>query len=537
MSWTEKEIIIDNRTLCDLECLLDGSFYPLKTFMGKDDWESVINKMELKDKSFFPLPVNLAINKDNFKEKKLDKGVEITLSNEMHLPIAKMVIEEYYEPDINVECELAYGTKDELHPYVKYKMAHKNCYYVSGKLKIINEIPHYSYKELRKTPDELKNYFRDNKWDTIIGFQTRNPMHKSHYYLTKYALNKIKEETPKLLIHPIVGMTQEGDISYKTRVECYKEILKHYPEDTVKLSLLQLSMRMAGPREACFHALIRKNYGCTHFIVGRDHAGPSVKNKEGKNFYGEYDAQELLKQKAKKINIEPIYSKNIIYNNKDNKYYEESKFPDDGVKNLLSGTELRRMIKENIDVPEWFSFKEVINILKKGDKRRGICFYFIGIPCSGKSTHAYQLKELIEEYFPEREVTILDGDEVRNNLSKGLGFTEEDRSINVRRIGWVASEIVKHNGIVICSNIAPYEDDRNYNRELIEKTAGKYIEIFVDTELKICEKRDIKGLYTRARAGEIKNFTGVNAKFEVPKNCEIIIKDNNIDMTELLKLI
>lgn len=534
MSWTKNEIVIDKRTICDLECILDGSFYPLTTFMGENDWDSVLNNMELSNGLFFPLPVNLALDKQEFNEKNFKKGSEIILSNEIHFPIAKIIVSEVYEPDIEKECELAYGSIDTNHPYIKYKMKHKDCYYVSGEIMSINKKHHHDFPDLRKTPEQLKTYFKEHNWDTIIGFQTRNPMHKSHFELTKYALQKVDKSTARLLIHPIVGVTQEDDIDYTTRIKCYKEILKEYPKDKVCLSLLPLSMRMSGPREACFHALIRKNYGCTHFIVGRDHAGPSTRKKNGEPFYGEYEAQNLVSKHANTIKIIPIFSTNIIYNKNDSNYYPESEFPIHGVKCLISGTQLRKMLRNNEDIPEWFSFKEVINILRASIKKRGVCFYFTGLSCSGKSSHARGLMGLIKEKYPEKEITLLDGDEVRNHLSKNLGFSKSDRSINVRRIGWVASEIVKHGGIVICSSIAPYENDRNFNREIITSTGGKYIEIYVDTGIEICESRDIKNLYKRARTGEIKNFTGINDPFEIPTKPEIVIKNNDINWELML---
>lgn len=540
MSWSKYEIVLDKRTLCDLECILNKSFYPLETFMNEDNYISVLTNMSLKNGDFFPLPINLSIKKDIFEKKNIKTGVKITLSNEYHYPIADMLVQDYYEPNIDEECKLAYGTNDLNHPYVKYKMTQKDSYYVSGKLSLINKVPHSDFLNLRKTPDELKEIFRKNKWTTIIGFQTRNPMHKSHYELTKYALNKVKQENSehaKLLIHPVVGITQENDIEYTTRIKCYEEVIKHYPENSVYLSLLPLSMRMAGPKEACFHALIRKNYGCTHFIVGRDHAGPSTKKQDGTSFYGEYDAQKLLFQNHEKINIQPIVSTNIIYNKNDNKYYPESSFPKDGEKCFVSGTKFRKMIKNNETVPSWFSFEKVIEILKRNNKDYGVCFYFIGLPCSGKTTHALKLYEMIKEKYPEKEITLLDGDEVRNHLSKGLGFSEEDRSTNVKRIGWVASKIVKHNGIVICSNIAPFEKDRKYNRELITNTGGRYIEIYVDTDISVCESRDIKGLYKKARLGEIKNFTGIDSEFQEPENYDIKITNNKYDLVELVNMI
>lgn len=535
MSWTNKEYLLDNRTLCDLECILDGSFTPLTTFMNKRDWKSVLDNMTLYNGQCFPLPVNLSISKKEFIKKNFTKGSDIILCNQAHLPIAKLTIDEYFEPDLKYECECAYGTFDSNHPYVEYKLSQGDCYYVSGNLIKINDVPHFDFKELRKTPEQLREFIKNEKWQTIIGFQTRNPMHRSHFELTKYALNGLKTLNPKLLLQPVVGITQKDDVPYYLRVQCYQEILKYYPENTVCLSLLPLSMRMAGPREAVFHAIVRKNYGCTHFIVGRDHAGPSTKRENGESFYGIYDAQNLLREKAKKIGIIPICSTEVIYNENDSRYYPASEFPESGKKLFLSGTQLRRLLRHDEPIPHWFSFPEIVEILKRGTKKRGVCFYFIGISCSGKTTHANELQSLIKKEYREREITMLDGDEIRNHISKGLGFSKKDKSTNVRRIGWVASEIIKHNGIVICSNIAPYQADREYNRELIQNVGGRYVEIFVDTQLEICETRDVKGLYKRARTGELCNFTGVDEEFEKPILAEYIISQNDVDYNKLLE--
>ena len=527
MKYIMNNVVLDDKTLGDLECIMNGYFSPLETFMGKDDWESVCNDLHLKNGKFFPLPISLCVDK-LFKV-----GDVLNLVDSTNYILATLEIEEIYKPDIDFECKKAYGSTDTNHPYVKYKQSHKDKYYVSGKITKKNEFRHYDFIDNRLTPNEVREYFKLNNWECIVGFQTRNPMHKAHYELTKYALSKTNNKKAKLFLNPVVGITQNVDIDYNIRVHCYKEIIKKY-DGNVLLGLLPLTMRMAGPREACLHALIRKNYGCTHFVVGRDHAGPSFKTKTGESFYGPYEAQDLLFKYANEINITPIVSKMIVYNDSKSKYQPIDEVEEgDNILNL-SGTEVRKRLKAGEEIPEWFSFKNVVNILKKSVKKRGICYYFTGLSGSGKTTYANILKVKLMEKYPDREITVLDGDIVRQNLCKGLGFSKTDRSINVRRIGYVASEIVKHGGIAICANIAPYNEDRLANRKLIESIGGKYIEIWVNTPLEICEKRDVKGLYKLAREGKIKEFTGISDPFEEPTNPDLIITENKTDLTVLI---
>lgn len=522
-------VVLDDKTLCDLECLMNGYFDPINTFMNEKDWRNVCENLHLSNNHFFPLPITLALEKNKY-----NIGDVITLVDETNYPLATMEIDELFDVDVDYECEHAYGTTDTNHPYVSYKQQHRNCQYASGNLTKINDVRHYDFVEHRMTPVETREYFKNHGWETIVGFQTRNPMHRAHFELTKYALNKTGNNNAKLFLNPVVGETQSVDIDYHTRVHCYKKMMPRYEENQATLGLLPLAMRMAGPREACLHALIRKNFGCTHFVVGRDHAGPSFKTKDGESFYGPYDAQDLFFKHADEIGIKPIVSKMIVFNNTTQEYQPIDEVPEGDEVLNLSGTEVRRRLVNNESIPEWFSYPEVVELLRSSNKSRGVCYYFIGLSGCGKTTFANILRTKLLEKTPSLEITILDGDVVRQELSKGLGFTKEDRSMNVRRIGYVASEIVKHGGVVICANIAPYDEDRLVNRKRIESIGGKYIEIFVDTPLEICEQRDVKGLYKLAREGVIKQFTGISDPFESPTKADVVITDEKYDFNDIV---
>ena len=520
-----KEIILNERQLSDFELIVNESFYPVKGFMNKNDYEGVVNDMYLSTGEFFPIPIVLAISKE--KSLELINEKKVFLKTETNIIVGVMNVDNIYKPDFENESLKVFGADitEINHPYIKllneYKQ--KNMFYIGGNFENIlkSNIYHYDFKEYRLSPFETKKWFKENGWDKVIGFTCRNPLHKSHYHLTKYALNQVPDS--KLFLNPVVGITQTEDIDYFTRVKCYKHILKYYELDTVKLNLLNLNQRMAGGRDALFMSLIRKNYGCTHFVIGRDFSGPSSKKFDGTNFYLPYEAQEMLSKYSDKIGIIPIFSKEIVYavtdDDGDGEFIEIDKVVDSNNTKIMniSGTKLRKMLKNNEDIPSWFSFKEVINELKLNNQlRKGLCIYFVGLSASGKSTMANFLISKIKE-VSNKPVTLLDGDIIRNNISKGLGFSKEDISINVRRIGFVASEIVKHQGIVIVSNIAPFEKDRLYNRELISQF-GNYVEVFVNTPIEICENRDNKGLYKKAKNNEITNFAGISFEFEEPVN-------------------
>lgn len=524
-SWT-----LSSRQICDLEMILNGGFTPLEGFHNKEDYESVLKNMRLKNSTLWPIPVTLDVSKkfaDSIKNEE-----KVLLKDKEGFSLAVMTINDIWEPDFKKESELVYGTKDASHPSVNYLLYKSHKYYIGGKVDLIRMPMHYDNNDLRHSPAELKKIFKNNSWNKIIAFQTRNPLHKAHIEMTKRAL---KELNAKLLIHPTVGQTKPGDVDHFTRVRCYKHAMKKYDENMSLLSLIPLAMRMGGPREALWHAIIRKNYGCTHLIVGRDHAGPGL-DSNGEPFYGPLDAQKLIKKYENEIGIKMIPFNFMVYLPEKRCYESIEKIKQGDKFETISGTDLRKILEQGKKLPQWFTYPEIaeeLRLSKPPLHERGFTVFFTGLSGSGKSTIANGLvMKLMEE--GNRPVTLLDGDIVRTNLSSELGFSKEHRSINVKRIGYVASEITKNKGVAVCAPIAPYEIDRLYNRSLINSHGG-YIEVFVSTSLEKCEERDAKGLYKKARKGIIPEFTGVSDPYEKPKKPEISINSSDIDPKVLVE--
>ena len=527
-----KSWVLRDRQICDLEMILNGAFSPLNGFLNKEDYENVLTAMRLSDGSVWPMPITLDVNSEFSKS--ISIGDNIILKDKEGFSIAVLEVEDKWEPDLYKEAELIFGTKDLSHPAVDYLLNYSNNIYIGGKVELIDLPHHYDYKELRLSPKNLKQKFKDLGWDNIVAFQTRNPLHKAHVEMTLKALEDLDAN---LLIHPVVGMTKAGDVDHYTRVRCYQHVLEKYPANKAILSLIPLAMRMGGPREALWHALIRKNYGCTHLIVGRDHAGPGL-NKEGSPFYGPYDAQEMLQEFEEEIGIKMVPFKFLVYLPDENIYKPIDQISNDTNYKTVSGTELRDYLDKGKDIPEWFTYKEVAKELQKSKppiSKRGFTIFFTGLSGSGKSTLANGLLIKLLEHG-NKPVTLLDGDIVRTHLSSELGFSKEHRSLNVKRIGYVASEITKNGGIAICAPIAPYEKDRSYNRNLISKLGG-YIEIYVSTSLEKCEERDVKGLYKLAREGVVKEFTGVSDPYEAPQDAELVIDSSDVDPEKLVEKI
>ena len=506
------------RQICDLDLLMNGAFSPLTGFLGKDDYESVCDTMRLTSGVLWPMPINLDVTDAFAADVKV--GQTIALRDPEGVLLATLEVSDKWSPDLSSEAQRVYGTTDDTHPAVAQLLHQANPVYLGGHIRGVEPPTYYDFKLLRDTPSELRGRFRKLGWRKIVAFQTRNPLHRAHQELTFRAS---REAEANLLIQPVVGMTKPGDIDHFTRVRCYEHVLEQYPEQTTQLSLLNLAMRMGGPREAVWHAIIRKNYGCTHFIVGRDHAGPG-NDRNGNPFYGAYDAQELFKQHEKELDITMVPFKMMVYvENKAEYMPADETGPTDKVLNL-SGTEFRRRLMEGLDIPEWFSYPKVVQELRRSHPpkhEQGFTVFFTGLSGSGKSTVANALMvKLLEE--GSRPVTLLDGDIVRKNLSSELNFSKEHRDLNIQRIGYVASEITKNGGIAICAPIAPYTATRRQVRALIEPLGG-FIETHVATPIEICEARDRKGLYAKARAGLIKGFTGIDDPYEAPTNAEIVI--------------
>ena len=393
---------------------------------------------------------------------------------------------------------------------------------------------YFDFTHLRKSPQEVRDFFRLNNWKDVIAFQTRNPMHRAHYELTKLAMD---EHNSKLLIHPVIGMSKPGDIDHFTRVKCYQHIIKYYPENSVELSLINLAMRMAGPKEALWHAIIRKNYGCNRIIIGRDHAGPGV-NAEGKPYYQPYDAQELIAQYQEELEIKMVPFKEMVFAKNKKTFLPLDKIEQDDPIEKLSGTQFKEFLQQRTEIPNWYSFPEVIHELRKRFPKlhnQGLTVFFTGLSGAGKSTLANAIMYKLME-TEDRPITLLDGDIVRQHLSSELGFSKEDRDIHVKRIGYVASEITKHGGVAICAPIAPYSNTRKVVRNMIDEV-GSFVEIHVATPLSVCEERDTKGLYKQARAGKILDFTGVSDPYEEPENPEITVDTSDITVEESSALI
>ena len=357
--------ILTERQLCDIELILNGGFSPLTGFLSQKDYDSVVLTSRLSDGTLWPMPITLDINDSNFIST-LKSGDRIVLSQNGEIPVAILTISDIWQPNKAIEAKNVFRGDPE-HPAIKYLNETAGDYYVGGSLQCIQLPIHYDYPGQRRTPAQLRAEFQSRHWDRIVAFQTRNPMHRAHRELTVRAA---RETNAKILIHPVVGLTKPGDIDHHTRVRAYNEIVKRYPAGMALLSLLPLAMRMAGDREALWHAIIRKNYGATHFIVGRDHAGPG-KNSKGVDFYGPYDAQELVESHRDELQITVVPFRMVTYLPDEDRYAPIDTVDTTTTRTLnISGTELRRRLRVGAAIPEWFSYPEVVNILRESNPPR-----------------------------------------------------------------------------------------------------------------------------------------------------------------------
>ena len=518
---------LNDRQMRDLELLLNGGFSPLEGFMNRADYQGVRDDMRLADGTLWPIPITLDVSREVAEG--LDAGEPLALRDPEGVLMAVLTVGDVWEPDRTEEAEKVFGTTSTDHPGVDYLLTHSGSVYVGGTLEGIQLPVHYDFTVDRHTPRELREEFARRGWRQVVGFHTRSPMHKAQVELT---LRAARQAQANVLVHPVVRMTQSGDLDHYTRVRCYEAVLARYPQFTAKLSLLDMAQRLAGPREALWHAIVRKNFGCSHFIVGQDHASPGA-DGDGRPFYGLYDAQRMAMEHEEELDIEILPFRMLVYVKERDEYLPVDEIPE-GVTTLsISQDELRARLDDGREIPDWFTFPEVTRELRRRHPprwKKGFTVFFTGLSGSGKSTVANVLRTKLLQ-AGGRSVTLLDGDIVRKNLSSELGFTKEHRDLNVQRIGFVASEITKGGGIALCAPIAPYAWVRKQNRDLITQYGG-YVLVYVATPLEVCEARDRKGMYAKARAGIVKEFTGISDPYEEPGDADVVLDTTDITPEE-----
>ncbi|NIB43091.1 bifunctional sulfate adenylyltransferase/adenylylsulfate kinase [Pseudomaricurvus alkylphenolicus] len=523
---------LNDKQLLDLELLLNGAFSPLTGFLNQENYQSVLQTMRLQDGTLWPMPITLDVSREFADATSI--GEEITLRDAEGVVIANLRVNDKWEPDRQKEAQQLFATLDESHPGVNRVLNINHPVCLGGTLEGVTPPLHYDFSQYRKSPKQLRQHFAERNWERVIAFQTRNPIHKAHVIMMKRLMAR---NQANLVIHTAVGKTKPGDIDHFCRVRCYEKVLSHFPADSAEIEILPLAMRMAGPREALWQAIIRQNYGFSHFIVGRDHAGPG-RNNRGGLFYGAVDAQELVSSFQNELNIKILKAPFLRYVESRGEFVEEHELLSGEAGLYISGAELKQLLLKGEEVPSWFAFPEVVEELNRTlppRHKQGFTVFFTGLSGSGKSTLANGVRVKLEE-LGGRHVSLLDGDVVRKNLSSELGFSKEHRDLNIQRIGYVASEIAKNGGIAICAPIAPYAQTRRKVRDLIEEV-GAFVEIHVATPIEVCEARDRKGLYAMARAGKIKGFTGIDDPYETPETPEMRIDTSELSMTEAVEAV
>lgn len=526
------DITLNLRQICDFELLTTGVFSPLKGFMTQEAYESVLDRMRLPSGEIWPVPICLDVSRD--LSDRFEAGQSAVLRDPEGFPLGIMAIEDIWQADREKEAMAVYGTTDMTHDEVARLHGGRDRYYVGGSIEALNLPIHSDFKQIRNTPPEVRQQFCKLGWNRVVGFQTRQPIHRPQFELTIQAMKKAKAN---LLMLPIAGIPRPGDFDHYTRMRCYQKVATHYPPDTYMLNLLPLSTRLAGPRDAVLHMIIGKNFGCTHFVIGHNHATPG-KDSCGNPFYDTPQVRELAQEAGKEIGIEPVFFEEMVYLPFEDEFKLTSEVKDGQETLSFTNDHIRDRVRKGKHIPEWASFPEVIKELRRSypsPVSQGFTVFLTGLSGAGKSTIAKVLYSKFME-IGTRPVTLLDGDIVRRNLSSELNFSKEHRDINVRRIGFVASEITKNRGIAICAPIAPYERTRSKIRTSIEAHGG-FFEIHVATPISVCEKRDRKGMYAKAKAGLLKGFTGVDDPYEEPSNPELSIDTSNLTPDEAVQQI
>lgn len=522
-----QDVILNERSLCDLELLATGAFSPLTGFMVRTDYESVLDRMRLQDNTLWPVPVCLDVPAPVAEH--LEVGQSVALRDQEGFLLAVMHVADIWPVNREKEADMIYNTRDLSHPGAHYLYKKSGDYYIGGPIEAVNLPIHFDFKQIRLQPREIRSNYHKLDWQRVVGFQTRNPIYRPQFEMTIKAMRRAKAN---LLLMSVVGMTRRDDFDHFIRVRCNRKVVRHYPPDSCMMTLLPMAVRMSGPRDAVFDAIIAKNYGCTHFIVGHDHASPGH-DSNGNPFYPVAHAKAFAGEYADEIGIGIIPFEEMVYLPFEDEYRSVDQVPSGTQTVSLSGSDIRRRIREGKNIPDWAVFPEVTEELQRAyppPGKQGFTIFLTGLSGAGKSTIAQVLYSKFLE-IGDRPVTLLDGDIVRRNLSSELSFSREHRDINVLRIGFVASEITKNRGVAICAPIAPYEYTRREIRSTIESYGG-FIEVHVATPIEECEKRDRKGMYAKARAGLISGFTGVDDPYEIPSNPELSIDTTHMTPAE-----
>jgi sulfate adenylyltransferase len=524
---------LSERQLCDLELLLNRAFYPLDGFMNRADYESVVSSMRLADGTVWPIPICLDVPEKLAAT--LAPGQNLALRDQEGFLLATMSVEDLWEPDKEAEARAVYGTDDSIaHPGVRALYAtHPVC--VGGRLEGLHLPLHFDFPDYRMTPSETHRRFSQSGWRSVIGFHTERPLHCAH---KEMILKAARQAGASIFLQPMVGLPSPGELDHFTMVRCYQEFVKKFPRNMISLGLLPYAPRRAGPREALLQAIVRKNYGCSHFMVADDQGDPLAGNSNGERFYPRGAAQELVGSLEGETGIAMVPLRRMVYVEDRAQYLPVDEVDESMLVREITSAEIGRRLEFGLEIPEWFSFPEVVEELRKAHPPRhkqGFTIFLTGLSGAGKSTLAKVLYVKFLE-MRDRPVTLLDGDIVRRYLSSELGFTRDHRELNITRIGFVASEITKNRGIAICAPIAPYEESRQANRELIAKYGG-FVEIFMATPLSICEQRDRKGLYAKARKGLMKGVTGIDDPYIPPLKPDITIDTTEMTPTEAAQVV
>ncbi len=522
---------LNNRQLCDLELLLNRGLFPLGGFMDQETYESVVESMRLPDGTIWPITVCLDL--DEKIAGNLTPGTRVALNDGEGFLLALLTVTSVWQPDKRKEALGIYGTDDpKMHPEVENLYSQRGSWYVGGTLEGVSLPIHYDFQELRLSPSETVRRFTMNGWRRVLGFHTDEYLHCAH---REMVVTAAREAGAAIFLHPVADLSHPGNLDHYTQVRCYQAFTGKFPHNMITLGLTPYATRKAGPKEALFQAIIRKNYGCSHFMVSEDHADPYLGSNNGKRFYPLGAAQELVAEYADDTGIDMVPQRQMGYL-EDKKQYVILDKMGNGDAATISSQELHRRLTHDIDIPIWFSYPEIVDELRCAfppRSKQGFTIFMTGFSGSGKSTIA---KVLLVKFMEmcDRPVTLLDGDIVRKNLSSELTFSKEHRNLNITRIGFVASEITKNGGIALCAPIAPYEESRTANRELISQYGG-YIEVFVATPLEVCEQRDRKGLYAKARSGKVKGVTGITDPYHPPSKPELTIDTSEITPMEAVQ--